>query len=126
MIKLGASSSQKSVDTLEESDNVMDTDIVTDVNSGYSASLRPVVIDGSNVAMSHGNKEVFSCRGIKICVDWFRARGHEEITVFVPKWRKEASKIDNPIADQEILGELERDRLLVFTPSRLVYQYIDM
>ncbi|XP_076179138.1 zinc finger CCCH-type containing protein regnase 1 [Ptiloglossa arizonensis] len=120
LIKLGASSSQKSVDTLEESDNVMDTDIVTDVNSGYSASLRPVVIDGSNVAMSHGNKEVFSCRGIKICVDWFRARGHEEITVFVPKWRKEASKIDNPIADQEILGELERDRLLVFTPSRLI------
>lgn len=82
--------------------------------------LRSVVIDGSNVAMSHGNKEVFSCRGIKICVDWFRARGHEEITVFVPKWRKETSRIDNPVADQEILGELERDRLLVFTPSRLV------
>lgn len=82
--------------------------------------LRPVVIDGSNVAMSHGNKEVFSCRGIKICVDWFRARGHKEITVFVPKWRKEASRPDNPITDQEILGELERERLLVFTPSRLV------
>lgn len=83
-------------------------------------NLRPVVIDGSNVAMSHGNKEVFSCRGIRICVDWFRMRGHKEITVFVPKWRKEASRLDNPIADQEILGELERDRLLVFTPSRLV------
>ncbi|XP_043261707.1 ribonuclease ZC3H12A-like [Colletes gigas] len=119
LIKLGASSSQKSVDTPEESDNVLDTDIVTDL-SGCSTSLRPVVIDGSNVAMSHGNKEVFSCRGIKICVDWFKARGHGEITVFVPKWRKEASKIDNPIADQDILGELEKDRLLVFTPSRLV------
>lgn len=46
---------------------------------------------------SHGNKEVFSCRGIKICVDWFRARGHKEITVFVPRWRKEASRPDNPI-----------------------------
>ena len=90
-----------------------------------STSLRPIVIDGSNVAMSHGNKQVFSCRGIKICVDWFTARGHKEITVFVPKWRKEASKIDNPIADQEILRELEKDRLLVFTPSRLVYQDID-
>lgn len=84
--------------------------------------LRPVVIDGSNVAMSHGNKELFSCRGIRICVDWFKARGHREITVFVPKWRKEASRPDNPIADQEILGELERDRLLVFTPSRCVYR----
>jgi ribonuclease ZC3H12 len=63
--------------------------------------------------------------------------------VFVPKWRKEASRLriiisrvtflqkktnnfffyfrpDNPITDQEILSELERDRLLVFTPSRLV------
>ncbi|KAK9507589.1 hypothetical protein O3M35_007413 [Rhynocoris fuscipes] len=70
--------------------------------------------------MSHGNKEVFSCRGIKLCVDWFRARGHKEITVFVPKWRKESSRPDNPVKDQEILYELERERLLVFTPSRLV------
>ncbi|KDR24071.1 putative ribonuclease ZC3H12C [Zootermopsis nevadensis] len=70
--------------------------------------------------MSHGNKEGFSCRGIKLCVEWFRARGHKEITVFVPKWRKEAARPDNPITDQEILTELERDRCLVFTPSRLV------
>ncbi|XP_060813088.1 probable ribonuclease ZC3H12C isoform X1 [Bombus pascuorum] len=120
LIKLGASCSQKSVDTPEEPDNVADTDLMSNENSGCSSSLRSVVIDGSNVAMSHGNKEIFSCRGIKICVDWFKARGHKEITVFVPKWRKETSRIDNPIADQEILGELERDRLLVFTPSRLV------
>lgn len=60
--------------------------------------LRAIVIDGSNVAMSHGNKEVFSCRGIQICVDWFRSRGHREITVFVPKWRKEGSRPDNPIS----------------------------
>ncbi|XP_076242849.1 zinc finger CCCH-type containing protein regnase 1 isoform X2 [Calliopsis andreniformis] len=119
LIKLGAST-QKSVEASEESDNVLDTGLVSNENSRCSAGLRPVVIDGSNVAMSHGNNEIFSCRGIKICVDWFKTRGHREITVFVPKWRKEASKIDNPIADQEILGELEKDRLLVFTPSRLV------
>ncbi|KAK1117629.1 hypothetical protein K0M31_015802 [Melipona bicolor] len=120
LIKLGASCSQKSIDTPEEADNITDTDFMSSENSGCSSSLRSVVIDGSNVAMSHGNNEIFSCRGIKICVDWFKARGHKEITVFVPKWRKETSRIDNPIADQEILGELERDRLLVFTPSRLV------
>ncbi|XP_012144493.1 zinc finger CCCH-type containing protein regnase 1 isoform X1 [Megachile rotundata] len=120
LIKLGASCSQKSIDAPEESDSVLDNDLVTNESSGCSSRLRPVVIDGSNVAMSHGNKEIFSCRGIKICVNWFKARGHKEITVFVPKWRKEASRIDNPIADQEILGELERDRLLVFTPSRLI------
>lgn len=120
LIKLGANCSQKSIDTSEESDTVLDNDLVTNESSGCSSRLRPVVIDGSNVAMSHGNKEIFSCKGIKICVNWFKARGHKEITVFVPKWRKEASRIDNPIADQEILGELERDRLLVFTPSRFV------
>ncbi|KAL0871330.1 hypothetical protein ABMA27_005072 [Loxostege sticticalis] len=84
------------------------------------ATLRHIVIDGSNVAMSHGNKEVFSCRGIEICVDWFRARGHKEITVFVPKWRKEASRPDNPVADRDALERLERERVLVYTPSRLV------
>ncbi|XP_019770319.2 endoribonuclease ZC3H12A isoform X1 [Dendroctonus ponderosae] len=84
------------------------------------STLRPIVIDGSNVAMSHGNKEIFSCRGIKICVDWFKVRGHKDITVFVPKWRKEAPRPDNPVREQDILAELERDRLLVFTPSRLV------
>jgi len=91
---------------------------------------------------SHGNKETFSCRGIKICVDWFRMRGHTDITVFVPKWRKEASRPDNRriigmstyqknvviktlfniymfcFSDQDILTELERARMLVFTPSR--------
>lgn len=66
-------------------------------------------------------------------------RGHTDITVFVPKWRKEASRPDNRIIgkiywhshfnrlcmlirficiDQDILTELERARMLVFTPSR--------
>lgn len=80
--------------------------------------LRPIVIDGSNVAMGHGNKEVFSCRGIAICVDWFKQRGHKEITVFLPKFRKETARPDNPIKDQEILNELEKERILVYTPSR--------
>lgn len=82
--------------------------------------LRPIVIDGSNVAMSHGNKEVFSCRGIQLAVDWFRARGHTSISVFVPSWRKEASRAETPIKDQEILLQLEKERLLFFTPSRNV------
>ncbi|XP_047031909.1 probable ribonuclease ZC3H12B isoform X2 [Helicoverpa zea] len=84
------------------------------------APLRHIVIDGSNVAMSHGNKEVFSCRGIEICVEWFRARGHREITAFVPKWRKESSRPNNPIAERDALERLERDRVLVYTPSRLL------
>jgi hypothetical protein len=29
------------------------------------SDLLPIVIDGSNVAMGHGNKERFSCKGIR-------------------------------------------------------------
>ncbi|XP_072830845.1 endoribonuclease ZC3H12A [Vicugna pacos] len=84
------------------------------------SDLRPVVIDGSNVAMSHGNKEVFSCRGILLAVNWFLERGHTDITVFVPSWRKEQPRPDMPITDQHILRELEKKKILVFTPSRRV------
>ncbi|XP_062961668.1 endoribonuclease ZC3H12A isoform X1 [Cynocephalus volans] len=84
------------------------------------SDLRPVVIDGSNVAMSHGNKEVFSCQGILLAVNWFLERGHTDITVFVPSWRKEQPRPDVPITDQHILRELEKKKILVFTPSRRV------
>ncbi|XP_068600744.1 probable ribonuclease ZC3H12B [Brachionichthys hirsutus] len=83
-------------------------------------SLRQIVIDGSNVAMSHGNKEVFSCRGMQLAVEWFLEKGHKDITVFVPAWRKEQSRPDALIADQEILRKLEKEKILVFTPSRRV------
>ncbi|XP_025941772.1 endoribonuclease ZC3H12A [Apteryx rowi] len=85
-----------------------------------SDNLRPVVIDGSNVAMSHGNKEVFSCRGILLAVQWFWDRGHKDITVFVPSWRKEQPRPDVLITDQYILRDLEKKKILVFTPSRRV------
>ncbi|XP_009705833.1 PREDICTED: probable ribonuclease ZC3H12D [Cariama cristata] len=88
--------------------------------SDSSDYLRPIVIDGSNVAMSHGNKEVFSCWGIQLAVDWFRERGHTYIKVFVPLWRKEPPRQDSPIADQHILEELEKQSILVYTPSRKV------
>ncbi|XP_043744451.1 probable ribonuclease ZC3H12D [Cervus elaphus] len=89
-------------------------------SGGPASSLRPIVIDGSNVAMSHGNKEVFSCRGIQLAVDWFRDRGHSCIKVFVPSWRKEPPRPDSPIREQHVLEELERQAVLVYTPSRKV------
>ncbi|TUE36589.1 putative ribonuclease ZC3H12B [Bagarius yarrelli] len=96
-----------------------ETSVEEETNDAYD-NLRPIVIDGSNVAMSHGNKEVFSCLGIQLAVDWFLERGHKDITVFVPAWRKEQSRPDAPITDQEILRKLEKEKILVFTPSRRV------
>ncbi|XP_041867261.1 endoribonuclease ZC3H12A [Melanotaenia boesemani] len=88
--------------------------------NGDADALRAVVIDGSNVAMSHGNKEVFSCLGIQLAVNFFLDRGHTDVTVFVPLWRKEQPRPDVPITDQHILRDLERRKILVFTPSRRV------
>uniref|UniRef100_A0AAZ3RZ22 C3H1-type domain-containing protein n=1 Tax=Oncorhynchus tshawytscha TaxID=74940 RepID=A0AAZ3RZ22_ONCTS len=101
-----------------------DSPYQTDLLLGDKDNLRPVVLDGSNVAMSHGNKEVFSCYGIQLAVDWFLERGHRDITVFVPSWKKEQSRPDALITDQDILRRLEKDKILVFTPSCLVHRFI--
>ncbi|KAJ7417254.1 Bifunctional endoribonuclease and deubiquitinase ZC3H12A [Willisornis vidua] len=78
-------------------------------------------VDGkSKTRESHGNKEVFSCRGILLAVQWFWDRGHKDITVFVPSWRKEQPRPDVLITDQYILRDLEKKKILVFTPSRRV------
>ncbi|KAI5617016.1 putative ribonuclease ZC3H12B isoform X2 [Silurus asotus] len=92
----------------------------THSDSYSSTPFRPVVIDGSNVAISHGNKVVFSCRGIQLAVQWFWDRKIRDITVFVPLWRKEQSRPGAPITDQHIMDELERRNILVYTPSRCV------
>ncbi|XP_047429321.1 probable ribonuclease ZC3H12D isoform X2 [Mugil cephalus] len=84
------------------------------------AGFRPVVIDGSNVAMSHGDKKGFSCQGLQLAVNWFWDKGMRDITVFVPLWRKEQPRPEAPITDQHILHELERRKILVYTPSRCV------
>ncbi|KAE8287175.1 Endoribonuclease ZC3H12A [Larimichthys crocea] len=85
-----------------------------------AAGFRPVVIDGSNVAMSHGDKKVFSCQGLQLAVNWFWDKGLRDITVFIPLWRKEQPRPEALITDQHILHELERRKILVYTPSRCV------
>jgi ribonuclease ZC3H12 len=61
---------------------------------------------------------VFSCKGIYLVVSFFQNRGHKDITVFVPQWRKEPSKPESPITDQEILFDLEKSNIISYTPSR--------
>ncbi|XP_076445043.1 uncharacterized protein LOC143282983 [Babylonia areolata] len=113
-------------DADDEDDDHNDDDVVIEngVKKDEQAkdaddNLRHIIIDGSNVAMSHG-KNVFSCRGIQLVVDWFRTRGHRNITVFVPQWRKETPRPDTPITDQDMLLRLEQEGVVVFTPARSV------
>uniref|UniRef100_A0A8C8A4T3 NEDD4-binding protein 1 n=1 Tax=Otus sunia TaxID=257818 RepID=A0A8C8A4T3_9STRI len=79
--------------------------------------LKHIIIDGSNVAMTHGLKKFFSCRGIAIAVDYFWKRGHRNITVFVPQWRKKRHPY---ITEQDFLTQLEDVGILSFTPARMV------
>ncbi|KAE9552661.1 hypothetical protein FO519_004140 [Halicephalobus sp. NKZ332] len=91
-----------------------------EIQSENSSKLRPIVIDGSNIAMTHGHKEFFSCKGIRESVDFFVKKGHEEIFVFVPQFRRESPRADCPITDQHILLELENEKMLIWTPARRV------
>uniref|UniRef100_A0A8C6NMG3 KH and NYN domain containing n=1 Tax=Nothobranchius furzeri TaxID=105023 RepID=A0A8C6NMG3_NOTFU len=80
--------------------------------------LRTVIIDGSNVAMSHGLGHFFSCRGIALAIQHFWERGHRHISALVPQWRQ---KSDQRIKEQHYLTELQKLGLLSYTPSREVY-----
>ncbi|XP_061769432.1 protein KHNYN isoform X2 [Nerophis ophidion] len=78
--------------------------------------LRTIVIDGSNVAMSHGLGQFFSCRGIALAVQHFWDRGHRHISALVPQWRQ---KNDSRITEQHYLSEMHKLGLLSYTPSRV-------
>jgi len=98
--------------------------------AAFPSGLRPIVIDGSNVAVQHsiaighGNHR-FSSKGIKICVDFFKKRGHE-VTVFVPQHRTKSGMAD----DRHLLDQLYQAGILSFTPpgtydDRFVLQYAE-
>jgi len=92
----------------------------------HHSRLRPIVIDGSNVAFAHGRSEPamkngrngseFSCWGIKLVVEYFVKRGHDNIVAFVPEFRKKSGKS----RDGNLLNKLEEEGHLAFTPSREV------
>ncbi|XP_075796342.1 NEDD4-binding protein 1 isoform X1 [Pelodiscus sinensis] len=86
-------------------------------NEPGKASLKYIIIDGSNVAISHGLQKFFSCRGIAIAVDYFWKRGHRNITVFVPQWR---TRRDPNIKEQHFLTQLQDVGILSLTPARMV------
>lgn len=79
------------------------------------SKLRTIIIDGSNVAMSHGLGHFFSCRGIALAVQHFWDRGHRHISALLPQWRQ---KSDPRIKEQHYLTELQTLGLLSYTPSR--------
>nr|XP_060643896.1 NEDD4-binding protein 1 [Anolis sagrei ordinatus] len=86
-------------------------------NEPGRSDVKYIVIDGSNVAMTHGLQKFFSCRGIAIAVDYFWKRGHRQITVFVPQWR---TRRDCNATEQHFLTQLQDVGILALTPARVV------
>ncbi|EHB12492.1 NEDD4-binding protein 1 [Heterocephalus glaber] len=83
-----------------------------------AADLKHIVIDGSNVAITHGLKKFFSCRGIAIAVEYFWKLGNRNITVFVPQWR---TRRDPNVTEQHFLTQLQELGILSLTPARMVF-----
>uniref|UniRef100_A0ABM5EIU6 Protein KHNYN n=1 Tax=Pogona vitticeps TaxID=103695 RepID=A0ABM5EIU6_9SAUR len=80
-------------------------------------NLRGVIIDGSNVAMMHGLKQFFSCRGIALAVQYFWDRGHREVSVLVPEHRMEECP---NVREKHYMDELIKLNILSLTPSRKI------
>ncbi|CAL1529337.1 unnamed protein product [Lymnaea stagnalis] len=85
----------------------------------FRKDLRYIVIDGSNVAMLHGDNKEFSVYGLEICINYFRRRGHDRITAFVPESRR-YSENRAPIRGRRLLEKLSDDGYVKFTPARRV------
>ncbi|CAL1272978.1 unnamed protein product [Larinioides sclopetarius] len=105
---------------IEDSDIIIEDEIPRPI-ANEPRCLRPIVIDGSNVAREHGKvSNTFSCRGIKIAIDYFMQRGHTQVTAFVPKYRRHIKFGPILTTDQPLLEELAKEQLVVFTPSRKI------
>ncbi|CAL1272977.1 unnamed protein product [Larinioides sclopetarius] len=73
------------------------------------------------ILLKHGKvSNTFSCRGIKIAIDYFMQRGHTQVTAFVPKYRRHIKFGPILTTDQPLLEELAKEQLVVFTPSRKI------
>ena len=85
--------------------------------SPSDSSLYPLLV----IPFSHGGHSgVFSCRGIRICVEFFKKRGHQLITSFLPHWRKCRPPPGTTVTFRHELDSLEKEGILVYTPSRKI------
>jgi len=87
----------------------------TESRNQMSGSIRPIVIDASNVAMLHGVHEKFSVKGIELVVNHFKELGHD-VVAMLPKYKSNPRQTDS----RDTLLRMEKEKTVVFTPSRTV------
>ena len=88
---------------------VAHSDAVYSTEEKSVEGLRPIVIDGSNIAYAHGRSSSFSARGIELVVNYFKERGHKLVVAFLPQYRI-----------NDLLSRMEKEGTVIFTPSRKV------
>jgi hypothetical protein len=96
----------------QPADLTMNTMVSSDTEPRY------IIIDGSNVAMSHGKHKAFSSRGIKIAVDHFLELGHTNVVAMVPQYRSRVSNHKFPTLEPELLEKMQKSDNLVYTPDQ--------
>lgn len=74
---------------------------------------RMVIIDGSNVACTHGSPNFYSVKGIELCLQYFETRGFE-VKAVVPQMRLRMGKSSDP----KTLEKLANLKKVVLTPSK--------
>lgn len=62
------------------------------VKSNPSSPPPLIVIDAPNVAMRHGLNAKFSCKGIKLAIDFFKAAGHK-VVAFLPDYYLDYTRV---------------------------------
>ena len=80
-----------------------------------------IVVDYQNVAMAHGRKKCFSCKGIRLCIEYWEKKGFK-VVGFVPRYvlypaqdSRDKTKIPD---DLEYLKQLEDDNHLYTCPPQ--------
>lgn len=86
------------------------------------SNLRPIIVDGSDVALSaQHNKQMFALGRVQKVIEYFEKRNHR-IYVIIPQWRKEqiVSGGAHHAADQCLLADMEKRGLVHYSPSKRV------
>ncbi|XP_065226025.1 uncharacterized protein LOC135849486 [Planococcus citri] len=87
------------------------------VGDKKTTGLRPVVIDGPNVAHGYGNG-CFDIQGVILVIQYFIKRGHTEITCFLPAHYRHRGRTPE---ESHILEVYEKDGIISYTPSRKLF-----
>lgn len=96
-----------------------------------NAPLPVIVIDAPNVAIKHGKGARFSCRGVALAIEYWRAAGHRCIA-FLPEFHLKYDRVGKSKRaadlglgeskhvpdDVPLLHSLEDEGLLVVTPPQ--------